>query len=121
MPRLSKLRERLEPFKIEIAGETISGHYRPYSITGKRLEELTKRIADDGNATKANAEAIAELVADWDLMGEDDKPIALDVETLAENVPPSILTLILVGLGNQQAPPARSSRNLRGSFGAAAN
>jgi hypothetical protein len=118
MPRLSKLREKTEPFRVEILGEAITGRYRRYAMTGKRLDELTMEILADGNARKANAEAVAVMVAEWDLLGEDDKPIALEAEMLMTEVPPRVLSDFLVGLGSQQSPPEPSSSRSGGSFGA---
>ena len=118
MPRLSKLREKTEPFRVEILGDAITGRYRPYAITGKRLDELTEQIIADGDARKTNAQTIAEMISEWDLEGENGKPIALEAEAIMAEIPPRLTTEILVGLGSQQSPPEKNSPRSRGSFGA---
>lgn len=123
MPRLSKLVKTTEPFSVTVFGETITGRYRPYVMTGKHVDEIAKAAE---KATKASteqeayvyAQGLADMISEWDLVGDDEKPIPLTREAIRKELPLRLMIDILQGVVKAQSPPAVSSGRSRGSFGA---
>lgn len=112
MPRLSTIQKKTEPFRAEICGEKVCGKYRPAVWTASFVDELEK-LSD----ARHGAEMLAQSITEWDLLGDDDKPIALDAETIYQIVPLVIQKAILEAIRRDQEPGNESSGTSRGSFG----
>ena len=111
MPRLSVIKEKTEPFKAMICGETIEGRYKPAIWTASFVDEIGK-VSD----ARQGAEMIAASIAEWDLLDDKDSPIALDVETIYHDVPLAIQKAILEAVVKAQAPGNAPAGSSSGSF-----
>ena len=109
---------------VDIAGEKVKVAYKPNAITLRRsaeLEHLISRIDDDPDIdTGAEiARMFCDLVAEWDIMGEDDEPYPISVESL-QDFPANILTMLLQAVqedvdGGADSKKPRSATSAGGS------
>lgn len=109
--RLSVIRELTKAFTAEICGEKITGTFYPANMSGERLDQLREM-----ETNRSNAELLSEVIADWDITGDDDKPLAIDADVIMSTIPYRVVSAIIGGIHEAQSPPASKSETSKGSF-----
>lgn len=79
--------------------------YKRHNLTAAH-EALAQEAVRDDRALRAVCEMIVPILVSWDLKEdpESDAPIPIDVDTLVQKVPSSILMLIIEQIGEAQRP-----------------
>lgn len=117
MPRVSKIRNRTEEFDVEIGTDHVKGHYYPSRMTPKDVDDLVKLSqSDDLQAGDMMAETACKIIADWDLLDDEDGVIPMEKEAVYLNVPNDVLVTIIKKIRENQAPGKPSSGDSSGSF-----
>lgn len=79
--------------------------YHRHALTAKHEEAAREAVRDD-RALGSLVEMMVPVLVDWDLKADpaDDAPIPITKEALVDNVPSSILMMILEQIGEAQSP-----------------
>lgn len=83
----------------EVTVETVTLTYKPSVFTPKRERELSKIIASPEERWSYVPTFLAEILVKWDLLGEDNKPLPLDVESIA-SVPDWFSAKLITEIGD---------------------
>lgn len=114
--RISDLRKETRPASFEWEGETVNLKYRPGAVTAQ-MQMSAAGIATVGDNAEmvveyvgGYIEAMALLVAEWDVLGEDGKPLPITVETMETLTLPFLFAMFgaIMGAYNPNGKSARS-------------
>lgn len=114
--KIADLRKETRPVSMEWEGETVNLKYRPGAVTAQ-MQMSAAGIATVGD--KADliveyvgdyVESMALLIAEWDVMGEDSKPLPITVDNLRQMTLPFLFAIFgaIMGAYNPNARSARS-------------
>lgn len=93
--RLSELVNDSKTVAVSVGDFNINISYRPNAITMPALLRLdTMTDATAAEQVEIMAEMLADFIGDWDILGDDDKPIPVNVETL-KAMPYRLIMLIM--------------------------
>ena len=106
--QLSQLKANTRTVVVAYYDDTVTVRYQPSVLTPNR-EAAIKAAASDNDNT-AMLEAISEMVLEWDVLGDEGKPLPRTVDVLRE-LPNAFLTAIFQSIGEDMAPKARSARS----------
>lgn len=109
--QLSQLKANTRTIIVPYYGDTVTVTYRPSVLTPARESAIREGVQAGDNAPMLSA--IAEMVIEWDVMGEDGEPLARTPQVL-ETLPSALLSAIFGEIGEDMSPKARKPRN---SFG----
>ncbi len=109
--RLSDLKTKSTTFTFDFLGEAVTITYRNGVITPEW--ESRRELTDPSRQAQATVLALSEIVASWDVLGDDGQPVPVTVETLTP-MPLQFLNRVLEEVMADMRPKARSG----GSFGA---
>ena len=102
---------------VDVSGFDVRVAYTPNTITLRRSEELSHLLDSiDSNPDirigEETARMFCDLVSEWDILGDDDRPFPITVEAL-QDFPANILQRILEGVqadvaGHEESKKASS-------------
>ena len=117
--KLGDLTKQTKTTTVQFEGveDPLTVTYRPRHLTPAR-QAAFREAAEAGRHTEALVEGIVGLVAAWDLLGEDGRPVPLTAEALAD-VPLEVLGLVIEAIGQDVAPsPLPDNGSAAGSLAA---
>lgn len=105
MPRLSELLKNQVTLVVPYRGTEISITYKPESVTSARRAEIQKRI-ENGEITRDQYDAafLAATLTQWDLLAEDDSPLAISFPACASLSTSMQMAMAGAILDDQQNP-----------------
>jgi hypothetical protein len=106
VPKLSAITQDKARVGVPIGDDELKVAYRPSRMTPALLARV-QQAERDGSINGAMLEPLAALLVSWDLLDDDDEPIATTPEALAE-VPLVILRAVLEAIGTAVAASARN-------------
>lgn len=105
--KLSQIGAQQRTLTVEYFGESVDVTYIPKNITPHTGAEL-RDAQEDGDALIV-AKMLAKTLVDWDVLGDDGKPMKPTEELLAE-MPSSFLGAILAAISEDSVPNRKSVR-----------
>ena len=102
--KLADLTKRTKTVSVRFEGadDALSVTYRPRLLT-PALQATFQEAAREGRHSEMLVDSMVALVTDWDLLGDDGKPIPLTSEALL-GVPIEVLALVTEALGRDLVP-----------------
>ena len=79
--KLSEIQKNKRTCTMEFGGETAKVVYRPAAMTPESEDEF-KTALESGRSGDALAGMLANMLVEWDVLGEDDKPISVEYQVL---------------------------------------
>src|SRR4051794_7181704 len=105
---VSALHQQAEQFTVEFAGETLTGTYRAHAFTPE-LEDLISGADETKTRSRTFTEAMARLVAGWDLLDKPGgKPWPITPEKLAQ-LPSALLLAVMTAIAEKNRPNPTTS------------
>jgi hypothetical protein len=100
MPKLSSLqRTKKVTFRWPDSDEVLNLVVKPDHFTGQNLEIMQQAIEGKEDSSVAQhkflCEFLSNVISDWDLTDDDEKVLALDVETIFDNLPITLVASLL--------------------------
>lgn len=114
MAKLSTLKKRVRPFRVDIDGEVIIGKFYPGVYTPRFEEDLNSIDESSPDANRVVARKLCALVAEWDLTNDDESLLPISEETLCD-VSYDVQMAIMVEIGKNIVPNPKASVST-GSF-----
>lgn len=111
--KLSKLSNRTAMCTLELEDETLTLTVRPYLMTPER-ERLMAAAETADDAVDALMEFLCEYVVSWDVMDDNDNPVALEPASVATLIPSNVVLYILreaKAATDPLAPTLQAKRN----------
>lgn len=105
--RLSQLRADMRSVTLDIEGESLTITYRPSAITPEAEDQL-RDLSGQARPGAALAELLANLIAGWDLFGDDEQPLPITPETL-RRLPTAFLASAMQAIAEDIRPNGRSA------------
>lgn len=100
--RVSNLSANTKSVAIDIDGETLNITYRPSGMTPETEDRLHAMAAEKRGGASLIA-LLVDVLASWDLLGDDDQPYPISVESLSR-LPTLFLSRVAEGIMRDIAP-----------------
>lgn len=97
---LLKTKEITRTLTVEYAGESAGVTYYPHKVTKTLIREVA---ASDGDGIDKLIKQLELLIASWEVLGEDGKPLPPTAEVMAE-FPLDFLTAIMRAINEAAVP-----------------
>lgn len=108
-----------EQISIPFGEDTLNLTYDPNKFTVE-LERRLKEAQTDEGSIAASAELLAELIVQWDVLDEKDKPLPVNAQTIGA-LGLGVMGIITRAIGDNQNPNARDASSANGSRRTAAS
>ncbi len=114
---LSGVKKKTRKVEIDVEGETLHVEYRPSAYTPELLDLIQNAQQGVGLVGQTTSRLITDLLESWDLMTEEDgMEVPIDEETLSEQVPMFILTLVVRAIGEDMNAPKQPKQPSESSW-----
>lgn len=106
--KLSQLTAATREIVVNYFGHEVQVTYRPGVLTPEEDDRLQVARAENG-LTDALIDLLTRLIVAWDVVGDDDKPLAITPATL-RTLPNALLLNIVAAAQEDMVPNARNGR-----------
>lgn len=115
--RLSELVNDAKVVTVTIGDHSVNISYRPNAVTMPALLRLdTMTSATPAEQVEIMAVLLADFIGAWDILGEDDKPIPVTVDTL-KAMPYRLIMLIMDAIKQDTEAETRQKKALSANLG----
>lgn len=108
--RLSELAAERREITIPWGEQSLVLTYRPGQVTPAMIDEADRRTGSDGIIW-----ALVQWVSAWDLLGDDDKPLVITLEALADLPSKFIMTIFGAIVRDSRPNPPKGETSGAGS------
>ena len=114
--KISELRKETRPATFTWEEQTIHVEYRPGAVTAQMQMAAASMATIGNNADKVveylgdYVQAMARLIASWDILDDEDKPLPVTPE-LVEALPLPFVYAMFGGIMSAYSPNAKSAKN----------
>jgi hypothetical protein len=106
--RLSELTAATRQISVDYYGHAVAVTYLPGALTPEQDDRL-QAAQKDGALTDALIDLLVRLLVAWDVMGDDDKALAIEPATL-RTLPNALLLQVMTAVQEDMVPNARNGR-----------
>lgn len=106
--KLSQLRANVRRIVVDYYGDTVDIAYRPAEMTPE-TEDALREAREANRVTDALVGLITRAVIEWDVIGDDDKPLPITPENVRP-LPSAFLLHLMAAIQEDMVPNAMRGR-----------